>query len=347
MTPFVSVIIATRNRAERLAETLDALARQHWPRDRFQIVVADNGSSDSTAAVVEAACARLDVPSIRYLFVAALGKSSAVNAALAHAHGDLLAFIDDDVLPAPTWIDRLAGAVAETGADFVAGRILPRWEEAPPSWMSPALYGVLAIPDNGERRLAIEAGGSVNIIPIGANLAVRAAVVDRVGGLRTDLGKLEGTLRTGEDHEFFLRMLAAGCRGTYEPTAVVRHWVPAERLKRSYFRRWLHQNGRDVARLEAGYILGIRRFMGAPRHLWRQAAVDALRMIRAVLTIDEKTRVAQVSRLFWFAGYLRESWFGVTAASSDAIRLAEGRGPAMRRRASVAYPGQYETGRPK
>ena len=45
-------------------------------------------------------------------------------------------------------------------------------------------------------------------------------------------------------------MLHAGCRGVYEPAALVSHWVPRERLQRSYVRRWLYQNGRDVSRLE-------------------------------------------------------------------------------------------------
>jgi hypothetical protein len=43
-TPFVSVVVATRDRAGLLAQTLDALAGQRWPRDQFEIVVADNGS---------------------------------------------------------------------------------------------------------------------------------------------------------------------------------------------------------------------------------------------------------------------------------------------------------------
>ena len=50
---FVSIVIATRNRSVLLARTLDALARQRWPADRLEIIVADNGSTDDTRAVVE------------------------------------------------------------------------------------------------------------------------------------------------------------------------------------------------------------------------------------------------------------------------------------------------------
>jgi glucosyl-dolichyl phosphate glucuronosyltransferase len=302
----VSVVIATHNRSALLARTLDALAGQRWPSDRLEIVVADNGSTDDTRAVVDAAAARDRAVRVHYLHVAQPGKSFAVNAALQVTTGDLLLFTDDDVVPEPQWIERMTAALVETGADFAAGRILPRWEAAPPAWMSPALYGVLAVPDNGTARVAIAADGS--IMPIGANMALRRAVVDRIGGLRGDLGKLEGTLRTGEDHEFFLRMLQAGYRGVYEPDAVVHHWVPRERLERHYFRRWLYQNGRDVAKLERAYTPSVARLLGVPRYLWRQAAADALAAIRAALARDERRRFVACVRLLWFAGYLRETF---------------------------------------
>ena len=308
---FVSVVIATRNRQALLAQTLDALAVQHWPRDRFEIVVADNGSTDGTRAVVDAAAARPDAPAMKYVFVADPGKSHAVNAALRLAQGDLLTFTDDDVWPEAAWLERIAAAADETGADFVAGRMAPVWETDPPAWMSPALYGVLAIPDNGNRRLPMRLGMNEHIVPVGANMAVRASVVGRLGGLHPELGKLEGSLRTGEDHEFFLRMLHAGCSGVYEPTALVRHWVPRERLERGYFRRWLYQNGRDVSRLETAYVASMRHLLGIPRYLWRQAAADVWSLLFAAFSGDRAARFAAAVRVVWFGGYLRESWFGV------------------------------------
>src|SRR5258705_5540917 len=103
MTMFVSVVIATRNRQALLAETLAALAAQRWPRDRFEIIVADNGSTDATRSIVAKAAAAAGAPSITQLFVGQPGKSFAVNAALRAARGDLIAFTDDDVLPDPDW----------------------------------------------------------------------------------------------------------------------------------------------------------------------------------------------------------------------------------------------------
>ena len=308
MTPFASVIIATRNREALLGRTLDALAAQDWPSDRVEVIVADNGSTDRTREVVERAARRPGVGAIRYLHVAEPGKSHAVNAAFAHARGDLFALTDDDVRPRREWLTQLLRPFDAEEIDFVAGRIEPDWEAPPPRWMSPALYGVLAIPDAGSSRLPIRLGVNDHVMAIGANMAVRASVIHRLGGLRTDLGKLEGTLRTGEDHELFLRLLHNGLRGCYEPAAVVSHRVPQERLCYSYFRRWLFQNGRDVAKLQRTYRPVGKRLLRVPRGLWRDAAEAGGRGIGAAIARDPARRFAASVRLIWIAGYLRESW---------------------------------------
>jgi glycosyltransferase involved in cell wall biosynthesis len=316
----LSVVIATRNRQALLARTLKALSSQDWPAEAFEVIVADNGSTDATANVVAEAARKLGAPLIRYLVVREPGKSAAVNEALAVATGDLIALTDDDVRPDPDWLTRLAAAFDETGADFVAGRVRPAWEAAPPDWLSPSVYGVIAVPDNGDRRLDITADQH-QVVPIGANMAVRHTVVRKVGGLRVDLGKLEGSLRTGEDHEFFLRMVHAGFRGVYEPTAVVHHRVGAERLDRGYFRQWLHQNGRDVARLERVYRReAVPQLLRAPRYLWRQAVADSASAVAAAARRDRASSFRAVGRLVWFGGYLREAWLGSMPLADAAAR---------------------------
>jgi glycosyltransferase involved in cell wall biosynthesis len=309
MDPFISVVVATRNRQQLLASTLEALLAQKW--ERFEIVVADNGSTDGTREVVASAARSSGQVPVRYAFVPRAGKSFAVNAALELAEGDLLALTDDDVRPEPDWLVRLAEAFGESSADFVAGRVLPLWETPPPKWMSAALSGVLAIADGGPEPEALD--GTGRIMPIGANMAVRRSVVATIGGLRTDLGKLDGSLRTGEDHEFFLRMLRAGFRGVYAPGARVHHWVPAERLTRPYFRKWQYQNGRAVARLEASYVPADRRLLGVPRYRWREAAAAASRVASTLVAGDCATRFAAFTQVIWHAGYVLERWTGRTS----------------------------------
>jgi len=316
----ISVIVATHNRRALLERTVSALAAQEHPRGDLEILVVDNASTDGTAEAVEALVRQAGGHAIRLLREARPGKSFAVNAGVSAAAGHLLAFTDDDVLPSPRWVAAIAKAMAESGADFCAGRIRPLWGAPPPAWLSPALHGVLAIPDNGPERLPIRRGLNEHVMPIGANMAVRREVLDRLGGWRPELGKLRHTLRSGEDHEFFLRMLHAGLRGVYEPEAVVAHLVPADRLRRGYFLRWLHDNGLVVAGIERAYPPRVVSLLGVPRYLWREAASDALRMVAAWGPDRAAERFARANRLAWFAGYLRGAWSG--AALAAALRPA-------------------------
>jgi glucosyl-dolichyl phosphate glucuronosyltransferase len=302
----MSVIIATRDRAPLLATTLHALAQQQLSGDGFEIVVVDNASTDDTAGVV-AAAARGGMP-VAYLYEEKPGKSHALNAAVLRARGDVFVFTDDDVLPSPGWLAAYAQAFRETGADFAAGRIEPLWEAPPPAWMSPALYGVLAVADGGTERLPIREGAKDDIMPLGANMAVRRYVVDQVGGWNPRLGKLQGTLRTGEDHDFFLRMIQAGYEGIFEPAASVRHRVPAERLRLRYFHRWFYDNGRIEAQMEETYPTTDNYLFDIPRYLWRQALSDLAGLFVGLVRLDVKQTVAKATRLEWFVGYLFYRW---------------------------------------
>jgi glycosyltransferase involved in cell wall biosynthesis len=311
----ISIVIATRDRATLLRDTLAALARQHDPGTPVEIMVVDNASVDATREVETEAAAQLPWP-VHYLYEERSGKSYALNSALERVRGDVLVFTDDDVLPEPGWLAAYAAALAETGADYAVGRILPLWEAPRPAWMSPALYGVLAVPDGGTRRLTISDAMNDEIMPLGANMAVRRHVLDRIGGWDTSLGKLQGTLRTGEDHEFALRMASAGFVGVYEPTAAVQHRVPGERLQLSYFRRWFYDNGGVEASLEDRYPTTPHYVCRVPRHLWREAVLELLGVLRAAVTLDRGSLVARWMRLAWFAGYVRTRWQRGAAAGA-------------------------------
>lgn len=305
----LSILIATRDRSALLAETLRAIAGQAGPGCRFETIVVDNGSVDDTARVVAGAAARSDAP-VRYLHEARPGKSHALNTAIGHARGDVIVLTDDDVLPSPGWLAAYARVFADERVDFAVGRIFPLWEAPPPRWLSPALYGVLAVPDAGSVRVPLARHVNEHIMPLGANMAVRRRVVNRIGGWNIELGKLQGTLRTGEDHEFAMQMLDAGFTGTYEPEAWVRHRVPAGRLRLAYFHRWFHDNGAVGARLEDRYPTTVHYILGVPRHLWRQFGEDAARIAAGAVTFDARRAAAGWMRAAWFAGYVRARWRG-------------------------------------
>ena len=302
----ISVIIATRDRARLLEATLDALCAQRFPGCPFEILIVDNASVDATPDVVAAAARRSSVPVV-YLIEQKSGKSHALNTAIAHARGDLLVFTDDDVMPSPGWLAAYAQAFSEPDVDYAAGRIQPLWEAPPPRWLTPALHGVLAVQDGGAQRLTLT-GMHDQVMPIGANMAVRRRVLDRVGGWNPQLGKLKNSLRTGEDHEFALKLVAAGFQGVYEPEASVLHRVPADRLRLAYFLRWCYGNGAIEAGLEQNYPTTTRYLFRAPRYLWRRSAGDLVSGVSGLATANPGRSASAMMRLAWFAGYLRARW---------------------------------------
>ena len=312
----ISIVVATHNRRTLVERTISALAAQEYRIGGLEIVVVDNASTDGTADTLHALARQAGGHAIRVLHEARPGKSFAVNTGVSAAAGDLIALTDDDVLPSRRWVAAIQKAMTESGADFCVGRIRPLWGAPPPAWLSPALHGVLAIPDNGPERLPIRRGLNEHVMPIGANMAVRRTVLSRVGGWRPELGKLRHTLRSGEDHEFFLRMLHAGLRGVYEPEAEVAHLVPADRLRKPYFLRWLYDNGQIVAGIERAYPPRVVSLLGVPRYLWRQAASDALDLVATLRPGRGAERFARGTRLAWFAGYLRGAWSGASLAGA-------------------------------
>lgn len=109
--PFLSVIIPTHNRLGMLKQTLACIDRQTYPRQQFEIIVVDDGSSDGTQEyLLEAArCGEM-----RYLRQEpARGPSAARNAGAREALGDVLVFTDDDCLPTDGWLQALADSYAE------------------------------------------------------------------------------------------------------------------------------------------------------------------------------------------------------------------------------------------
>src|SRR5437870_633079 len=121
--------------------------------------------------------------------------------------------------------------MADESVAAVGGPVAPRWEHLAPRWLrfDDRGYGRLGAPlallNYGDKR---EQLGRRTLL--GANLAVRREVIQHVGGFAPHLGKIRGTLRSGEDHELCRRIQAAGFQAIYDPTVLVHHFVPVHRM---------------------------------------------------------------------------------------------------------------------
>jgi len=97
-SPHISALICTYNRAPLLAHALDALVAQSLPRQAFEVIVSDDGSTDDTSAVVGAYTGRLN---LRFLSGKHRGISAAKNAAVVAASAPIIVFVDDDDIAHP------------------------------------------------------------------------------------------------------------------------------------------------------------------------------------------------------------------------------------------------------
>jgi GT2 family glycosyltransferase len=320
-TATVSVIIATHNRAVMLDECLAHLrAQQFKPGD--EVIVVDNASTDETRTVVARHQASWPTP-LRLLHEPTPGKSHAIALAVSEARGDLLAFTDDDVNVGATWLDTVRAPMTEDPSVALAGGpVVARWEPAVPRHFRraiaqhPRLGAPIALLDYGDRRAAL---GERTLL--GANLAVRRDVFNAVGGFPTHLGKLRGTLLSGEDDELCRRVQSAGHRAVYLPDAVVSHWVPAQRARVGYFLNWFFWSGITHALMEEGRSPAGRTVAALPLYLVRRTAAAAVGVLSALLTGHATLALTRAIDVAFASGYAAQRWGLIkrTAAPREAV----------------------------
>ena len=256
----ITVILCTYNRCKSLVRALDSVARSIVPESiEWEVLVVDNNSPDRTREVIEEF--GVTYPGrFRYLFEPKQGKSNALNSGIQNARGSILAFMDDDVIVAPTWLQNLTATLDSGEFGGVGGRILAQADFEVPEWLALdgpyAISGMLALFDLGDR------GSALEIPPFGTNMAFPRSVFEKHGDFRTDMGPCPGSEIRNEDTEFGRRLMSAGERLWYEPSAVVYHAVPENRLRKEYFLRFWYDHGRALIR-EKGItpdVFGIPRW---------------------------------------------------------------------------------------
>jgi glycosyltransferase involved in cell wall biosynthesis len=300
-----TVLIATYNRASILGEAITAVLAQQTPPDfRWELLIVDNNSRDETRTVVERYARESDVP-VRYLFEGRQGKSHALNTGLEQARGAIVAFTDDDVLVPPDWIATAQRVLGRWNADAAGGRILPRWELPPPSWLlrNAQLHGSLALMEvERPQVLHLPLKGPASIW--GANMAFRRSVFEKVGLFDVQLGPSGTRPVNFEDVDLVERTLRSGGRAVYDPELVVNHRIPAERMRMAYFRRWALVSGR-AARLRSTPATGRFPVLGRPAWLYLRAGATLVKWLIAMslrrpIALDLELDFFKLAGLFWW-----------------------------------------------
>ncbi len=204
--PFFSIVVPTYNRPIRLAACLQALSQLDYPRDRYEVVVVDDGSPEPMDAVVDPMRSLLTISLIRQQNA---GPAAARNAGAQRATGELIAFTDDDCMPSPDWLQGFAAQLEKTSDAMVGGRSLNALPNNLYSTASQALIDYLYTYYSDPKKEMFFASN---------NIAMLRSHYLRVGGFDTSF-----PLAAAEDRELCDRWQQHGLTMHYDPNITIRH----------------------------------------------------------------------------------------------------------------------------
>ena len=223
MSPAISIIVCTMNRADRLRTTLNSMNQLDVPTGMdVEVVVVDNNSTDDTCEVVRSFGS--SPMNVKYVSETRRGLSHARNTGMAHSLGDFLLWTDDDVLLPTAWISDMVTPLMSGEYHGTGGRVKmsPSLERP---WMNRSHFIRLAdtrfLPDDDPAM-------------IGASMAFSRDVLKTIPAFDVDLGA--GQPPAGEDTLFFSQMLVAGLKIAPVPHSIVEHHFSPDRLQ---YKFWL------------------------------------------------------------------------------------------------------------
>lgn len=228
-----SVIIPTYgHRPDYLRNAQLSVQDQSLPADDYEILVVDNSPGDSAFSIVEEVN-RNGGHVVRYIRTPVVGLHHARHTGAREATGEILVYIDDDVVVHREWLAALLQPFEDPQVACDGGKILPLWEAQPPEWYSQFNPQYLSLLDLGGETRKLRWPACV----WGCNMAVRREVLHRLGGFNPDaLGDrkliwLRGDGECGLQEKIY----DAGLCVVYVPGAWVHHRIPASRLTPEHF----------------------------------------------------------------------------------------------------------------
>lgn len=262
-SPRISVIVPTHNRPDYVIDAVRSIANQALPDPgSFEILVIENAPQATLEARIAELTAEFSV-AVGYLHETRPGLHQARHRGALEAHGLILVYVDDDVLAPPGWLAAMVEPFDNKDVAIVGGLVRPRWEAPTPVWLDqfPASYLSL-----------LDAGGDARDFDYpdgayGCNMAVRRGVLIQVGGFHPDAmgwDRRRFWLRGDGEGGLHLRVLAAGHRAVYQPSAIIDHRIPGARLTLSAMCRRALLVGLSHS------FMDIRSDLGDSRKSWRR-----------------------------------------------------------------------------
>jgi glucosyl-dolichyl phosphate glucuronosyltransferase len=228
----IDIVICTYNRAANLDQVLFALSTHRVDAVVWSVLVIDNASTDSTADVVDAHRSRRQLPGLRRVRENEHGLTPARRRGVRETNAPWIAFVDDDNLLEPGWLDAIAQAIrSHPQAGAVGGRVVLDWERPPPAFFK--RFG-FCFAEQEPGAAACELGSLV-----GAGMVVSRKALVECGWLERPLlaDRVGRRLVSGGDVEIAQRIRGGGYPLWFTPEAVLRHRIPRDRISWRYLLR--------------------------------------------------------------------------------------------------------------
>jgi glycosyltransferase involved in cell wall biosynthesis len=239
---FVTIIIPTFNPLSQLQDLLMALLVQDAPSAEREIILVDNNTCPDQGSFSKLTSFLGVTNNLRYFHEPTPGLHAGRHRGLHESRGDILTFIDDDIVPVPGWLDAIGNTFIDPNVHLVGGPSLPLYEHAPHEWMeafwtrSPdgkSNCGYLSLLDYGDKEYDIEP-----TLVWGLNYSIRKKTLTDLGGFHPDGMPWESRRYRGDGESYVsMEIKKRELLAVYTPHARVYHRVPKERLTLDYFQK--------------------------------------------------------------------------------------------------------------
>ena len=244
----ISVIMPTLNRATFVKDAVKSICKsKKITINQYEVIVVDNGSTDNTKDVCISLIEQFPEHNIVYVYEPIAGLLSGRHKGVEYAKGDILTFVDDDIIVDPLWLYSIDESFEKlSGCEMLGGRSLPKYESEPPSWLNNLWYkkddmlmcGYLSLIDLGLKTKQINPR-----YIWGLNYSIKKETFLKLGGFNPDcmptkLQRFQGDGETG----LSLKAIDQNVKAYYNPNVLVYHLVPRTRMTKEYmYKRMFYQ----------------------------------------------------------------------------------------------------------
>lgn len=298
----ISLVICTYNRDKYLPEALESIRMQVAPKDLFELIIVDNNSTDNTASIAGSFIKNNPDLQTAYHFEENKGLSFARNRGIKEAVAPVIAYVDDDAILSPGYIQQLATFFdSYKDAAGSGGKVIPKYESGhPPVWMNHFLNGFVGYHNFGENIVLYDKKMKY---PPGCNMAYKKEILLEAGGFNNDL-----KFRS-DDKYIFHKIKEYSDKIYYVPDAWLFHYIDADRLSSENFKKLFLKTGNEEkirSRSEGGNFAIIKKGF---EFLFKFCASLLIYGIFILKGNAVKGRYVALSQLYTLQGFFKKEVF--------------------------------------